>query len=95
MIACTRREIEPRHQRGVGGGSERAFAPSQDVDQWPLRVDHDFAVERIGGIDCFHLDQRRAPVVGTRHGAHGRCKRDVAPTVEKRALVRTRFTQAE
>ena len=101
-----RLEIEARQQRGVGGGAECAVALRQRLRKRLRRLERDFAVERIGGVDRLHLDQRRAPVIsaftrvfrramGARHGAQGGGERDQAAAGEKRALVGACFAQAE
>ena len=64
-------QIEPRQQCRVGGSAECAVALRQDVAKGQRRIERQRAVERIGAINRLDLDQRGAPVLGTRHGAHG------------------------
>ena len=61
--ARARLEIEPREQRGVGGGAERAVALRQHRGERLRRIERDLAVERISGVHRLDLDQRRAPVI--------------------------------
>ena len=70
-------EVEPRQQRRIGGGAERAVALRQRVGKRHRRIEHDAAVERIGAVDRLDLDQRRRPSAVARHGAHGGGGRDL------------------
>ena len=80
--ARARFEIEPRHQRGIGGGAVRAVALREQRGERLRRIERDLAVERIGGVHGLHLDQRAASVISAftrvfrramraRHGAQG------------------------
>src|SRR5437588_712194 len=46
--ARSRREIEPRQQRRIGGGAESAIALLEQRREWLRRIERDRAVERIG-----------------------------------------------
>ena len=61
--ARARLEIEPRHQRGIGGGAVRTVALREQRGERLRRIERDLAVERIGGIDGLHLDERTASVI--------------------------------
>ena len=54
-------DIEPRQQRGIGDGAEAPFfrRARRRADR---RIELDLAVERIGAVDRFDLDQRRVAV---------------------------------
>ena len=72
--ACAWLDVEPCHQRRIGGCAEYAVVFDERGGQWPCRIELRRAIERIGAIDRFHLDKCCLAVVAARHGAQ-RCRR--------------------
>ncbi len=60
-------QIEPRQQRRIDGGAERAVLLREQRRKRQARIGRDRTEQRIGGIDSLDLDQRRAAVAGARH----------------------------
>ena len=83
-----RLDVEPRQQRRIGRGAERAVALRQRVARAARRIEHGVAEKRIGAVDRFHFDQRGFAVGFARHRAHGRGARNCAVLVQERPLVR-------
>jgi hypothetical protein len=84
-------EIEPRQQRCIDCGAERAVAWRQCAGERHGGIERYGAVQWIGAIDRFELDQRLAAVAGARHRAQHGADRNLSARIEELAFFGARF----
>ena len=89
------RQLKPRQQRRIDCRAIDPIAFRERIRKRDVAVERDRAIERIGRVHGLDLDQRAASVRRARHRPHGRCDRDLALAVEKRALGRARLALDE
>ena len=84
--AIARLKAEAGEKRRIGGGSEHPAALGKGFGGRHRWSEHQSTIKRVGGIDGFGLDQRRAAIAGPRHGAHRRVARQRAHAFEEALL---------
>ena len=81
-------EIEPRQQRCIDRGAERAVARRQRAGERHGGIERHGAVQRIDAVHGFEFDQRLASVAGARHRAQQSRDRNLSARIKELAFLR-------